>query len=180
MKRLVALVIGLALAGVTFVAAPASAATPYCGIRWGSLAKSASGMSTATLVNVRAGRHACYDRVVLDVAGAASGYSVKYVSQVVQDGSGAVISVRGGARLQVAAHVPAYTDTGQSTYAPPNPSELVNVAGYRTLRQIVWAGTFEGYSSIGVGVRARLPFRVFTLSGPGSNSRIVIDIAHRW
>ena len=30
------------------------------------------------------------------------------------------------------------------------------------------------------GVRARLPFRVFTLTGPDSGSRLVIDIAHTW
>jgi hypothetical protein len=29
-------------------------------------------------------------------------------------------------------------------------------------------------------VRARLPFRVFVLRGPGSGSRLVIDVAHRW
>jgi len=29
-------------------------------------------------------------------------------------------------------------------------------------------------------VRARLPFRVFVLAGPGNGSRLVIDVAHRW
>jgi hypothetical protein len=29
-------------------------------------------------------------------------------------------------------------------------------------------------------VRARLPFRVFSLAGPGAGSRLVIDVAHRW
>jgi hypothetical protein len=56
----------------------------------------------------------------------------------------------------------------------------VNVTGYRTLRQVAHAGTFEGQTTIGVGVRARLPFRTFTLAGPGRGSRLVIDIAHRW
>ncbi len=32
----------------------------------------------------------------------------------------------------------------------------------------------------GVGVRARLPFRMFSLAGPGTGSRIVLDVAHRW
>jgi len=35
-------------------------------------------------------------------------------------------------------------------------------------------------TTIGLGARARLPFRVFTLSGPGQGSRLVIDVAHRW
>jgi hypothetical protein len=42
------------------------------------------------------------------------------------------------------------------------------------------AGSFEGQTTIGLGVRARLPFRVFTLDGPGNGSRIVIDVAHHW
>jgi len=29
-------------------------------------------------------------------------------------------------------------------------------------------------------VRARLPFRVLTLDGPGSGSRLVVDVAHYW
>ena len=181
MKRSIAALIGLVLAAVTFVAAPASAATPYCPIRWGSLTKSAAGMSSSPLVNVRAGRHACYDRVVLDVAGTVSGYTVRYVTQVSDQGKGDVVPVRGGARLEVVALLPAYdNNTGVGTYNPASTSELVNVTGYRTLRQIAWAGSFEGYTSIGVGVRARLPFRAFVLSGPGAASRLVVDVAHRW
>ncbi|HEX2064459.1 MAG TPA: hypothetical protein VHE80_08555 [Acidimicrobiales bacterium] len=42
------------------------------------------------------------------------------------------------------------------------------------------AGTFEGRSTFGLGVWARLPFRVFKLDGPGTSSRIVVDVAHRW
>ena len=54
------------------------------------------------------------------------------------------------------------------------------VGGYRTLRDVVYGGCFEGRTTFGVGVRARLPFRVFTLAGPGTRSRIVLDMAHRW
>ena len=57
---------------------------------------------------------------------------------------------------------------------------MADVAGYRTLRDVVYGGTFEGYTTFGVGVRARLPFRVLTLAGPDGGSRIVIDVAHRW
>ena len=54
------------------------------------------------------------------------------------------------------------------------------MSGYRTFRQVAYAGSFEGQTTIGLGVRARLPFRVFTLAGPGSNTRLVIDVAHTW
>src|SRR5690348_6881633 len=64
---------------------PASAATsPYCGITWGSLAKSAGTTSatSATLTDLRVGRHACYDRLVIDLADAPSsmGYQVSYTT----------------------------------------------------------------------------------------------------
>ena len=159
-----------------FLLVPASgaAAAPYCGLVWGSLEKSAPGLSQAPVVNVRTGRHACYDRLVIDVAGDVGGYTVRYVPQVTADGSGAVIPTRGGAAIEITVN-----DPGE-TYTPANRTELRNVTGYRTFRQVVFAGSFEGYTSVGLGVRARLPFRVFTLDGPGSSSRLVVDVAHRW
>ena len=165
-----------------FLLVPASGATaaPYCGLVWGSLEKSASGLSQAPVVNVRTGQHACYDRLVIDVAGDVGGYTVHYVPQVTADGSGFVIPTRGGAALQITVNDPAYNAAGTPTYSPANKNELRNVSGYRTFRQVVFAGTFEGYTSVGLGVRARLPFRVFTLDGPGTSSRLVVDVAHRW
>jgi hypothetical protein len=180
MKRSVAAIIGLVLALVGLVAAPASAATPYCGIRWGSLEKSVSVGSTGPVVNVRSGRHACFDRIVFDVAGQAGGYTVHYVTGFADDGSGAPVAARGGAKLLVQAFAPSYDDHGDATYEPANPAEVVDVTGYRTFRQVVWLGSFEGSTTLGVGVRARLPFRAFILDGPGGGSRIVVDVAHLW
>ncbi len=166
----------------TFLMIPASPATaaPYCGLVWGSLTKSSPALSQAPVVNVRTGRHSCYDRLVVDVAGDVGGYTVSYVPQVVQDGSGEPIPTRGGAALQITVNDPAYDINGNPTYSPANRLELRNVSGYRTFRQVVFAGSFEGYTSLGLGVRARLPFRVFVLDGPGSGSRMVVDVAHRW
>ena len=169
-------------AGVLPVAAATSSAqaAPYCGIRWGSLAKSAPTMVQGPVSNVRAGRHTCYDRLVVDLRGRAPGYTVKYVSNVYTEGQGAVVPLRGGARLLVVAKAPSYTSSGGTAFTPRNQAEVVDVTGYRTFRQVAWAGTFEGQTSLGVGVRARLPFRAFTLDGPGTGSRLVIDVAHRW
>ncbi|HEY8820344.1 MAG TPA: hypothetical protein VIM49_00085 [Dermatophilaceae bacterium] len=52
--------------------------------------------------------------------------------------------------------------------------------GFSTFRQIASGGSFEGYTTIGLGVRARLPMRAFVLAGPGTGSRVVIDVAHHW
>lgn len=181
MRRSVAAVLGVVLAAMlTLVATPASAVVEYCGIRWGSLAKSVPTMSADPLVNVRSGRHMCFDRLVLDVAGDVRGYDVRYVSAFHHEGSGALVPARGGAKLQVVARVPAYDAHGRATYVPRSTREVVDVTGYPTFRQVVWLGSFEGQTSLGVGVRARLPFRAFILDGPGTGSRLVIDVAHYW
>src|SRR4051812_50149843 len=63
--------IGAVVLGTVLPVGAARADTaPYCGIRWGSLAKQSSAATAVpvTLTNVRAGRHACYDRLVLDGA----------------------------------------------------------------------------------------------------------------
>jgi hypothetical protein len=166
-----------ALIPATATASTATASTaPYCGITWGSGAKSAPATSRGTLNNVRSGQQTCYDRLVLDV-GAASGYRVQYVPAVYDDPTGNPVPLRGGAYLQVIADNPNYDDAGHLTYFPANRAEVVTVTGYRTFRQVAWAGSFEGQSGLGVGVRARLPFRVLVLSGP---PRIVVDVAHQW
>ena len=184
------LVVGLAAAvlGVvvpTTIAAAQPVATsatvsPYCGFYWGSLLRQHTATAVAPLTNVRAGRHTCFDRLVLDMSGKADGYRVEYVTQVYRGGSGIRLPLRGGARLSVIVFAPAHDDRYRPTYRPANSAEIVNVSGWRTFRQVSWGGTFEGESTIGLGVRARLPFRVFTLDGPGAGSRIVIDVAHRW
>jgi hypothetical protein len=178
MNRLLSVLLSLLVAvSLGLVAAPAQAHPhPYCGIYWGSLAKSVNTGSTGKVTNVRAGRHACYDRLVLDVSGDARGYFVRYVSEVRMDGSGQRVPLRGGARLEVVATAPAIAT---DAWFLPN-GELIDTTGYRTFRHVAWAGSFEGQTTIGLGVRARLPFRVFLLDGPGDGSRLVVDVAHRW
>lgn len=156
-----------------------------CGVTWGSLEKSAADtrLGDGTITNVRSGRHTCFDRVVVDVAGVPAskvGYRVRYVDSVTQPGSGLAVPLAGGARMQVDVTVPAYDSQGRATYAPRDRSRVVDVSGYDTLRQVAMAGSFEGQTTFGVGVRARLPMRVFVLDGPRTGSRLVIDVAHRW
>jgi hypothetical protein len=178
--------VGLALAATVGAAAavPAQAsatARPYCGITWGSGAKvaSATGVTAGTTTAVRSGRHACFDRLVVDGASAAR---VRYVTQVRADGSGEVVPLRGGARLEVVTTTGVDPATGDPTYLPPRGrrADVVDVTGHRTFRQVAWAGDFEGQLTLGLGVRARLPYRVFVLETPGRSPRVVIDVAHRW
>ncbi|MGC5039803.1 AMIN-like domain-containing (lipo)protein [Streptomyces sp. DT190] len=177
-------------AAVGMAAVPAGAA-PVAGERaatqvtacpagWGSLAKTAGGGTQEPLRNVRTGRHDCFDRMVVDVPGAGSGvgYTVQYVDRLHQDGSGRHIPVAGGAVLEVRVAAPSYDpETGAATYpgrvALPLPG--VDLTGYRTFRDTRFAGSFEGDTQIGLGVRARLPFRVLQL-----DDRVIVDVAHSW
>lgn len=160
--------------GLTTTAASAAAAPPYCGITWGSLDKTGGAGTAATLAGVRTGRHDCYDRLVLDLGGGPSAdFSVRYVDTVYYDPRGDVVPLRGGARLLVVVKAP-------RPGTPASATELADVSGYTTFRQVADAGSFEGQTSVGLGVRARLPFRAFVLSGPGNGSRLVVDVAHRW
>jgi hypothetical protein len=166
--------------GMALVAPGAASAEPYCGLVWGSLAKADPALSQARVSNVRTGQHYCFDRLVIDLSGTVAGYNVRYVPQVTQGGSGFAVPLRGQAFLQVTVNSPAYDDNGSATYNPPDKNELSNVTGYQTFRQVAWAGSFEGYTDLGLGVRARLPFRVFTLEGPDAGTRLVVDVAHFW
>ncbi|EAQ00490.1 hypothetical protein JNB_09964 [Janibacter sp. HTCC2649] len=167
-----ALAIGLAAATApAAIGATTASAAPYCGITWGSLAKTNATMNVTSVAGLRAGRHDCYDRLVIDQKGKATGYDVRYVSVVTQDGSGNPVPVAGGAALQV------ITRASRNTTAPAMP----NVSGFTTFREVKWAGSFEGQSTIALGVRAKLPFRVLSYNDTATGtSRLVIDVAHKW
>lgn len=159
-----------------------TASATVCDTGWGSTARSGPAHAAGPLTAVRAGRHVCFDRVVVEVATPARGaYDVRYVPTVRADGSGTRVPLRGAADLQVVVRAPAYDpDTGRLVYRPRDRRELAPTAGFRTVRQVAWAGSFEGQTTLGVGVRARLPFRVTVLPGPGRTSRVVVDVAHTW
>lgn len=171
-----ALVIGPAAVPVHAADAPAESS---CAVTWGSLAKSAgpSTSPSSRIRNVRTGRHDCYDRFVVDLAGPASGYNVHYVRRLHQIASGQVISVPGGARLEIIIRAPAVNLQGHATYPGTVGHALpgVNLAGYQTFRSTRYGGTFEGLTQFGLGVRARLPFRVLTVG-----NHVVVDVAHHW
>ncbi|WP_431961684.1 AMIN-like domain-containing (lipo)protein [Actinacidiphila sp. bgisy160] len=168
---------GMAVAAPTVAAAPAAA----CPTGWGSLPKSATDADFGPLTDIRTGRHECYDRVVFDVPTAGTdtiGYTVRYVAAVHQDGSGRVIPVSGGAIIEIRVAAPSYDpQTGAATYPGRAGRTLpgVDLTGYRTFRDARFASSFEGDTQVGLGVRARLPFRVFQLS-----DRLVVDVAHTW
>jgi hypothetical protein len=167
----------------TGTAAAACAPLPWPGWETGAQLRAAS--SSAPVYLVRAARHECSDRVVFHLNGPDPvGYSVRYVALVREDGSGRPVPVAGGAVLQVVINAPAL---GQDSHgyvgkvlAGPRadfytPAQL---ADWSSLREVRYAGSFEGQTTIAVGVRTRVPFRVFTvLDRSGDYRSVVLDLA---
>lgn len=189
--RTTVLAVALVATPAVASAAPASATTS-CSTMWGSLAKSgapAGEQGLQFLLNVRSGQHTCFDRIVFDLTGNDSGpvgFSVEYVTRVTNEATGEIVPLAGGARLRVVIEQGSYDHGSQSSaYRPADPARLVDLTGYRTLRQVAWADVFDEpdfTTTIGVGVRARLPMRAFLLPSAGQffGQRLVIDVAHRW
>ena len=187
MKRIIAVIAGAVVATATLATAASAGtsgppAAPCKQIHWSSLPKSGGSPRTAPLIAARTSRHGCYDQVVFEFNGRASGYRVQYGDPVTQAvGTKMAPYMAGGALLTVVLLDPDNNiQTGAITYAHRSGDHVANVLRYRTLRDVMYGGSFEGYTTFGVGVRAKLPFRVFVLEGPGTHSRIVLDIANHW
>lgn len=185
-RRFAAMLAALTMAGVGVgVAVPATAGAAstaaVCPTGWGSLPKTAADVSSGSLTDIRTGAHDCYDRMVFDVPTAGTtpiGYTVQYVDVFYQDPSGIRIPISGGAIIEIRVSAPAYDpETHSATYPGQGGKALpgVNLTGYRTFRDAKFGASFEGVTQVGLGVRARLPFRVSQLS-----DRLVVDVAHTW
>ncbi len=131
----------------------------------------------ARLVNtdMRFGRHDGYDRIVLDLDGAgAPGWRAQYVDSPLGQASGEVIDVDGGAYIDVLIQGIMYPgeEEGQPEYT--GPAVIAPPAG-GAIREVRWAGIFEGTLQLVIGVESEQPFRVFMLEDP---LRVVVDVQH--
>lgn len=179
-------VFGLALVAGTASSAVADTGSPTplessgaCEVSWGSSPKvvDVEEQSVTALVNVRAGQHRCYDRLVVDLfSQPPGGYAVSYVDP----SSDQDRDVRGGAALRVQVDGGVISEMEDITgYAP-------SVTGFRTFREVTpfttsedLETTWQSTSRATLGVRARLPFRAFLLPVPsGERARLVVDVAH--
>jgi hypothetical protein len=142
-------------------------------------------MTQSPLYLTRVGRHDCYDRVVFDVNGPqAVGFVARYVPIVLADASGKPVPVAGRAALELTVRAPIYgaDNLGHQPWrAPPTVGgSLVTpaaISGWSSLRAVRFAGSFEGQTTVAVGVRERLPFRAF-VTRDGSYQHVVLDISH--
>ncbi|WP_449657690.1 AMIN-like domain-containing (lipo)protein [Streptomyces acidicola] len=182
MRRCATLLALLALVLTGAGAVPAAAAAPQttaCETGWGSMAKSAPGSTamTGSLTDVRTGRHACYDRMVFDIPGMTTDdpalYWVQYVPGFAHPPSQTGIPVDGGAVIEIEFTAP--VDDSQYPVRLADPLPGLDFSGYQTFRDAKFGGYYYGGTHIGLGVRAKLPFRVLVLP-----DRLVVDVAHSW
>lgn len=142
-----------------------------------------SAMSRSAFYLARAGRHACYDRVVFDVNGSDDvGFVARYVPVVVADASGQAVPVPGRAALEVVVRAPIVDNFGHQPWRdqPRVGDPLISatsLASFTSLRAVRFAGSFEGQTTIVVGVSQKRPFRVWSMREPGYQ-HVVLDIAH--
>jgi hypothetical protein len=159
---------------------------------WSAEAKNGSAaMSQAALYLTRVGQHACYDRVVFDINGPQNddppepvGFVARYVPVAKADGSGESVPVPGHAVLEVTIRAPIYGLDNQGhqpwQQAPSVGQNLVapaRIAGWSSLTAVTFAGSFEGQTTLAVGVRDVRPFRVWVSREQGYR-HVVLDIAH--
>jgi hypothetical protein len=121
-----------------------------------------------TLDRIRAAHHPGYDRVVFDFKGGLpASVRVRYVDELLADGSGLPVRIAGRAVLRVrfepakAHNASGQTVVARKAFALPNVMTTVR------------AGDFEAVTTYGIGLAKKTPYQVFTLRDP---YRVVIDI----
>jgi hypothetical protein len=176
--RLSVLLLPAVLLALVAAPAPARTADPPAPARAAGLAAPTrtvpvTGAATAapdgphppTLVGVRYGRHATYDRTVFDFTGGTPGYRVAY-RPLVGVGTGEPIPLAGPADLSIVFDGGGTALDLRRVYRP----------GLPTLREIRSGGAFEGSTLFGLGLADRVGFRVLRLTDP---PRIAVDVAHQ-
>lgn len=121
------------------------------------------------LVSVQAVERKGYDRVLFTFDGALPGYQVRYVPEVA-DQAARPLPLRGRAFLAVSFEpARAHDPGGASTVA----TGTTLTPGSPVLRQVRFAGDFEGQVSYGLGLAGRTGFRVSELRDP---ARVAVDV----
>jgi hypothetical protein len=132
-----------------------------------------SRLSSLYGVDIRTGRHECFERVVVEFGGTGElpGYRVGYQADPILDSPrGAPVDIAGDATLVISfgAWMPTMEGQGYSGAREFVPTNVVSILELEQLEN------FEGMSQWAIGLDRQRPFEVFTLSEP---VRIVVDIA---
>ena len=116
------------------------------------------------LVGVEVQPFAGFDRVIFQFADAVPGFKADYVAEVIQDGSGASLTVEGEAKLvlRMSAGEPLETATPERVDRDGT-GVVTSVVRVSQVEDLVWA----------IGVRTKAPFTITALDEP---PRLVVDL----
>jgi hypothetical protein len=163
-----------------------SASTPHASERWPAEAAEHGQQLTAGIIeyrpgpreialltDVRAARHAGYDRVVFEFGkGAAPGFHLEYIDRPVRRcGSGDTTPIAGDGWLEVRFEpANAHTPSGAATIA-----KREQVVELEIVKELEQTCDFEAVVSWVLGVQRPNRYRVLTLNDP---LRLVVDVEH--
>ena len=121
---------------------------------------------------MRSARQETLDRVVFEFSDQVPGYRVSYAEKPVRGTSGQEVPLAENFVLEF--HMEQASgfnqDTGQPTYTGP---KNVQPAGTRAVGELKQVEDFEAVLTWVAGLKAKVPFRVSTLTSP---PRLVIDL----
>jgi hypothetical protein len=139
-----------------------------------TLVPAASAQSMPTLSDIRTGRHADFDRVVLDMSGPGAEIRVMERPDASHCASGEPIPVGGNeVLLTVLVGAAAHDENGNPTYTGPR---NFPTPGLGNVRGVAITCDWEGTLNIAVGYDDTYAWHnVFKLTNP---DRVVIDIGH--
>jgi len=124
----------------------------------------------STLVAIRTGSHAGFDRVVLEFRGPIGTPEARWVAAVRAGGSGGPVPLRGDASLRLVVPGVAHDRRGA-----PTVRDRRRTPDFPTLREVRLVADGGGRLTLGIGTASRTTFKLAALSGP---SRLVVDVAH--
>ncbi len=141
---------------------------------WGVNQKVSTSMTSSQVHGATTSNSKCYERLAINVGNSNVHYNVRYADSVPTQGEGSSLSLNGNAKMQIDFMGASYNDEGQTVYPAVIKQTLpgIKISGYSVIKDAKWGGSFEGQSTIGLGVENKLPFRVLT-----EDNQIIIDIA---
>lgn len=132
----------------------------------------AAGAPGPTLTGIRTGVHPTFDRIVLDFTGGRPGIRAhRFVDELRQDPSDRIEWLTGCVFAQVTVF-PAYAHDNAGNPSLPGPQKF-RTRNLTNVMAVAVTGDFEGYVTLGIGMRRQTWVQVSTLTGP---DRVVIDV----
>lgn len=127
------------------------------------------------ILGVRTSTGTCFDTIEFEIATLdqpGPGFTLSYVPTLSYDPTGDPMQLFGLGHLQLTIYAPIDVPTWKNY-------EFRAGSEYGSLRHIKFAGSFEGVTTFGIGVREKLPFLVmYSNESTNGNGKVIVYLAH--